>query len=134
MSGEQNIQVVQSAYSAFGRGDIPALLELMTDDIEWTLPGPAVVPIAGTYKGRDALGEFFAKLGANIEFQKFEPRQFVAEGNLVLVLGSEQGIAKATGKSFSSEWVHAMTVRDGKVSTFRAYIDTAEVAAAFDQG
>jgi ketosteroid isomerase-like protein len=40
MSVETNIDVVQQTYDAFGRGDIPALLSLLSDDVEWALPDP----------------------------------------------------------------------------------------------
>jgi hypothetical protein len=54
MSAEENVKTVQEGYAAFGRGDVPAILELLTDDIEWIEPGPPdVIPVAGTYRGKD---------------------------------------------------------------------------------
>ena len=44
MGERTNADVVQQNYAAVGRGDIPALLELLTDDVEWTLQGPSVIP------------------------------------------------------------------------------------------
>ena len=52
MSAEENTHLAQSAYESFGRGDMPALAEVMADDIEWVIPGdPNDNPIAGTYRG-----------------------------------------------------------------------------------
>ena len=48
MSEQTNVEVVHQAYAAFGRGDIPAVLSALTDDVEWTLQGPPVIPWAGT--------------------------------------------------------------------------------------
>ena len=41
MSAEENTRLVQSAYEAFGRGDMAALAEVMADDIEWVDPEAA---------------------------------------------------------------------------------------------
>ncbi len=88
----QNVAVVQGTYAAVGRGDIPALLGLLTDDVEWTLQGPAVIPFARTRHGREAVAEFFAQVGETIEFLQFEPRDFVAQGDTVVVLGYERNL------------------------------------------
>ena len=71
-----NVDVVRETYEAVGRGDIPALLDLLTDDVEWTLQGPTVIPFAGTRRGREGSAEFFSLVGGNLEFQQFEPRKF----------------------------------------------------------
>ena len=58
VSAEENTRLVQSAYEAFGRGDMAALAELMVDDIEWVNPGdPDDNPNAGTFKGKEAVLE-----------------------------------------------------------------------------
>jgi uncharacterized protein len=35
MSSEANIKTIQQVYDAFGRGDVPAMLEAVTDDVDW---------------------------------------------------------------------------------------------------
>ena len=77
----QNVDVVQQGYEAFGRGDIPAVLELLTDDVEWTEQGPSVIPFAGTFRGREGIAEFFTLLDETLEFEQFEPRKFVGQGD-----------------------------------------------------
>jgi ketosteroid isomerase-like protein len=55
MSAEENTQTAKDGYAAFGRGDVPAILELLTDGIEWVDPGPPdVLPGAGTHRGKEA--------------------------------------------------------------------------------
>jgi ketosteroid isomerase-like protein len=76
--------VVQQGYEAFGRGDIPAVLDLLTDDVEWTMQGPPVIPFAGTFRGREGIAEFFSLLDETVEFEQFEPRKFVAQGDTVV--------------------------------------------------
>jgi ketosteroid isomerase-like protein len=56
---QENIGIVQNGYAAFGRGDIPGLLSLLDDNVEWKTPGAADLPTAGTRRGRAEVGDFF---------------------------------------------------------------------------
>jgi hypothetical protein len=127
-----NVEVVQETYEAVGRGDIPALLDLLTDDVEWTFQGPSRIPFAGTRRGREGVAEFFSLVGENLEFERFEPREFVAQGDTVVVLGFERSLIKPTGRTFEQDWAHVYKLRDGKVAEFLALEDTAAHAVAFD--
>jgi ketosteroid isomerase-like protein len=133
MSERTNADVVQQGYEAFGRGDIPALLDLLTDDVEWTLQGPSVIPFAGTRYGREGVAEFFSALDETLEFEQFEPREFVAQGDtvVVVVVGIERSLSKATGRTIEQEWAHVNTLKDGKIAKFRAFGDTAAYVEAF---
>jgi ketosteroid isomerase-like protein len=131
MNQRSNVDVVQRTYEAVGRGDIPAVLELLTDDVEWTLQGPSTIPFAGTRHGRDGVAEFFTLLGQNLQFQVFEPYLFLNEGDTVVALGRERSQSPSTGGTVVQEWAHVYTLRDGKIATFQAFEDTAALAAAF---
>ena len=77
--------LAQSAYEGFGRGDIPALAEVMADDIEWVIPGdPNDNPVAGTYRGKEEVLAWFGKLAEDLDFSTFEPRDFIAQGDKVV--------------------------------------------------
>lgn len=122
-----NVDVVQETYEAVSRGDIPALLELLTDDVEWTLQGPSVIPFAGNRRGREGVAEFFSLVGETLEFEQFELREFV-------VLGFERSLVKPTGRMFEQEWARVYALKDGKVAKFLALEDTAAHVVAFEAG
>ena len=130
MSTQQNVQIVKDGYAAFGRGDIQGLLALFAEDIEWISPGEGL-PLAGTYRGRAAVGNFFGKLAETLEFSAFEPREFLAEGDRVLVVGWESGKVKATNRTIEVDWIMAFTLRNGQIATFREYTDTKVIADAY---
>ncbi len=129
-----NVDVVQRTYEAVGRGDVPAVLDLLTDDVEWTLQGPSVIPFARTRHGHTAVSEFFSQVGETLEFQQFEPREFVAQGDTVVVLGYERSLNKHTGRTLEQEWAHVYTLRDGKIARGRFFEDTAAHVAGLDAG
>jgi hypothetical protein len=129
-----NVEVVQETYEAVGRGDIPALLDHLTDDVKWTFQGPSLIPFAGTRRGREGVADFFSLVGENLVFEQFEPREFVAQGDTVVVLGFERSLIKATGHTFEQEWAHVYTLRESKIVKFLVLEDTAAHAVAFDVG
>jgi uncharacterized protein len=128
---EQNKAIAKQAYNYFKSGNIEALLSLMSDNISWTLPEIENVPFGGKRTGRASVGEFFATVGASQENLRFEPREFIAEGDKVVSLGSYEWRVKATNREFSGEFAHVWTIRDGKAVAFHEYTDTAACADAY---
>ena len=131
MSAEENKRTVQRIFEAFGRGDIPAVLEHVSEDVTWKAPGPSAVPYFGDRRGHAGATEFFVQLGGNVDFEHFEPGAFIAEGDKVVVLGRERGRVRGTGKTFDNEWALVFTFDGGKVTAFQCYENTAAIAEAF---
>jgi len=121
---------VQAVYAAFGRGDVPAILQMLTDDARWQFVGEPSAPYTGTVLGRGQIGEWFGTIAQVDDIQAFEPRQFLAGPDHVTVLGWERSVSRPSGKPFECEWVHVWRVRDGRVASFWGMYDTAAVAAA----
>ena len=132
MHEDANIQAVQQIYEAFGRGDVAAILQALADDIEWHQPGPTdVLPWAGTRHGREQVAQFFTAVGETLELLQFEPREFLAQGDKVVVFGYERALAKPTNRTFESQWVMEFRLRADQVVYFRGYHDTAAMVIAF---
>lgn len=132
MQETQNTQVVQGAYAAFGRGDIEGVLSALHDDIVWKPVTGAGrhVPTAGERRGKAAVREFFKIVGETTQFERFEPREFIAQGDKVVTLGHYTA-KTPTGKKFDSDFVMVFTLRTGKVSHFQEFLDSAAINAAF---
>jgi uncharacterized protein len=131
VSADENTRLAQSAYEAFGRGDMAALAELMADDIEWVTPGdPDDDPNAGTFKGKEAVLGWFGRLASTVDFTTFEPREFIAQNDKVVSLVYAEATARDTGRAFVNHEAHVWTFREGKVTRIQIYLDTAATAAA----
>lgn len=128
---EQNKAIVEQAYNHFKIGNIEALLNLMSDDITWTLPEMEGVPFAGARTGRAAVGEFFEAVNSSQEVLSFEPRELIAEGDRVVALGSYSWRVRSNGQEFGGDFAHAWTIRDGKAVGFQEYMDTAAGTNAY---
>jgi ketosteroid isomerase-like protein len=130
---QDNVKVVQQAYANFKSGNIPAVLELVADKVEWQLPEMESVPLGGRRKGRDGVAGFFAKMAELQEVLNFEPREFIAQGDKVVVVGTYSFRVKGTRQDFTSDWAHMFTVQNGKISRFQEFSDTAKVVAAYQR-
>jgi uncharacterized protein len=128
---QENVQIVKDAYAAFGRHDMQGLLALFDEDIEWIVPGEGW-PLAGTYRGHAGVADFLRKDLEMLEISFLEPREFVAQGDRVLVVGFSSARVKTTNKTFEHNWVIAFTVRNGKVTNVREYIDTLALVRGFE--
>lgn len=132
MNEETNIKLVQGAYQSVDTGDIPSFLNVLTEDVLWILPDMANVPFAGTWQGREQVGEFFRRMGEVQDVVEFEPDEFIAEREKVVVLGHFTMRVKKSGKLSSSQWVHVWKVDEGQISYMREYVDTLAVSRAYD--
>jgi len=125
---QENVQLVKDFFAVMG-GDKQGLLALAAENIEWIVPGEDW-PLAGTHRGHAELAALLQKASQELEMTYPEPPEFVAQGNRVLVIGVATGKIKATNKPFKDNWVFDITVRNGKVTKIREYIDTQALARA----
>jgi uncharacterized protein len=129
MSIEKNVQIVKDFFAAIGTGDKQRLLSLVAEDIEWIVPGQDW-PLAGTHRGHAGLADVLQKASKEVEMIYPKPPKFVAQGDRVLVVGVATGKIKATNKAFEDYWVFDITLRNGKLTNIREYIDTQALARA----
>jgi ketosteroid isomerase-like protein len=134
MGEQENTELVQRTYGSFRDGDIPALLDSLSEDVQWVTAEIEGVPVGGTRRGREQVGEFFETLSDVQEPRQLELREFVVQGDKAVVLGHYIWHVKATGKEWESDFAHVLTVRDGKVTRFQEYTDTAALGDAFREG
>jgi ketosteroid isomerase-like protein len=129
MSTQENVQIVKDFFAALGRRDKQGLLALSAEDIEWIVPGEDW-PLAGTHRGHAGLENLLQKANETVETSYPEPPEFIAQGDRVLVVGFTTGRIKATNRKFEDHWVFDITIRNGKLTNVREYIDTQALARA----
>ncbi len=131
------IATVQHIYAAFGRGDIPAILACLAEDVEWEYASaPNPVPWLQPLHGRSQVPQFFDALLTRVEFHRFEPRQVLGEGALVVGLVDLEATVRATGKRVVEvDEVHLFHFDSaGRVARFRHRCDTLLHAQALQPG
>jgi len=115
MSANEDLAVIQSAYQAFGRGDIPAVLEALSPDIQWHIPGRN--PVAGTYKGPEEVVGFFTQLMERSDGTfHLDVNDWLASDQHVVALVRETG--QRAGKRLDVEGAHIWRLKEGKAVNF----------------
>jgi ketosteroid isomerase-like protein len=120
-------QVVRSFYDKFAASDAPGALGLMAPDIEWITMWHYKVEGRGPERVAEGL---FKPLVAEWSSFALVPTEFIAEGDTVVSLGDFTGVHGATGKQADARYAHVWTVKNGKITRFRQYIDTLAIAEA----
>jgi uncharacterized protein len=128
---DSDVSTVRGAYDAFGRGDVPAIIALLADSVEWH--APEVLPHGGSFRGRDGVGAFFQGIGAKWESLQVQTSEFLDAGGQVVVLGRASGTLRGVGAA-DYGFVHVFTLADGAVTRFREYVDPGDAIIATSRG
>jgi ketosteroid isomerase-like protein len=127
MSADANIKAISEVYQAFGRGDVAAILDAVTDDVDWAAEAASsAAPWYGVRHGKDAVAAFFAAFGSTMEVEEFTPVSFAANDTDVLTVVRLRARSRGTGKTAEMNLHHYFKFRDGKIAYYRGTEDTAQ--------
>ena len=131
MSEQRNLDVVRGVYAAFGRGDVEGILAALDPQVSWRTPGAPDLPTGGLREGVSAVREFFPLLLNTLDIVDFQPRDFLAAGDTVVVLGTSREGPKGSGRLVDFRWVHVFTFRNGRIAAFEEPADVTELVTSF---
>jgi len=124
-----NVQFAKDIYTAFGRGDIPAVLAAFDSEVQWReAEGNPYQPDGTPWIGLQAILErLFVRLGAEWEGFTVNVRTLHDAGDYVVMEGRYAGTYKASNKSIDAQVCHVLRFRDGKLLSFQQYVNTAQL-------
>jgi ketosteroid isomerase-like protein len=126
-----NIQIVQDVYKNFGERNVPGVLAHFDKNVVWMRPDAPEIPFCGTYNGHEGMIKFLTLVSQTIRMTSFVPKQFLGSGDTVAVIGEDSAQVISTGKSYTTHWIQVFVLKDKKIIQGRAYIDTLQIAKAF---
>lgn len=129
MSTEHNnIEFVKDLYAAFGRGDLPYILERFAPELESfgvTANGRAKAPWHFPGKRREDVAKYFEALIGAMEPLRVEPQHYAAAGDYVYATLYQEWKVRKTGKTLPMKnGVHRFKVKGGQVVEWFAAEDT----------
>ncbi len=123
-----NLAIAEQAYENFSKGDVPAVLAIFDDRIEWNeaegspwWPGQ---PIVGP---QQVVEQVFARIPQDYDAFGINVARIVGCGDTVLVEARYTGTAKSTGRALDAHVAHVWDFSDGKVTRFQQYVNTAHL-------
>jgi len=130
-SSLSHVAIVRELDAAFRKGDIGAILAVLSPDVEWGEPDNPFNPAAGTRCGHTGFLEWLRIGRESEEIVLLEVRQFLGEGETVAVVGHTKCRAKSTGRTYETDFVHLVTLRDGLIVRCQEFFDTFAGGPAF---
>ena len=119
---QENVEVVQSAFAAFMRGDTDAVLQLCAKDIVITQP-PELPGVTPRQYGHSGVLEAFAIWPEQWDDFRVEPPRVVADpGDYVVVAARTRGRGKQSGVEVDMEFAFLFTLREGKIAEWQLFV------------
>ena len=124
-----NVTLMKGFYDAFDRGDIPTVLGAMSPGIKWyEAESNPYMPSGEPWVGPDAiLNNLIMRIGAEWDGFAVHPKSFYGAGDSVIVEARYSGTYKATGKTMDTQVCHVWDIKEGKLTRFQQYVDTARL-------
>jgi ketosteroid isomerase-like protein len=125
------VATAKALYAAFNAHNIPGVLALLENDVQWDAYGPDFALAIGFFNGKAGVTEFFGKLvgpdGQQVD-EVFMPQDYFVGGSTVHVTGFEAGTLTKNvaggayaGKQFYNNFDHTIWFgASGLISHFRA--------------
>ena len=131
MSANDNIKTIVAMYEAFGRGDVRAILDGLTEDVDWAADTSSTeAPWYGVRHGKEEVSSFFHAFGSTMEVEEFTPLTYATNDDSVLAVVRCRARSRASGKSIDMNLHHYFRFSGDKVSYYRGTEDTAQTVAA----
>jgi ketosteroid isomerase-like protein len=129
---ERNIKTTKTLYDSFSKGNIPAVMAMLSDQVVWTDAGTGVGNLyAGTRHGKDQVLSFFKELNDHVSTESLIVNEYIAQGDMVIANGIYRGTARATDRrivtDFSMTWEYDA---QGKAVRHHLYLDTDNISKA----
>ena len=128
---QEKVEIIRRMYDSFERGDVPAVLGQMDQQIEWKEADNFIYADGNPYVGPQAVLEgVFMRFGSEWEGFAVIPEEWLDAGNHVVVLGTYTGTHKETGREVRAQFAHVWGVKGDRVVRFQQYTDTKQFADA----
>ena len=126
------LDTVKAMYDAFGKGDIPAILEQMPEHFTWQDPcNPSIVPFGGRFEGKSGMLNFFQQLGGSTDTTLWEVNDYISEDDKIVAIGRHGFTCKKTGKKTISDFAMVWHFKNAEPVSGRSYYNSGDSERAF---
>jgi ketosteroid isomerase-like protein len=130
MGAAENKKLIQDMFAELSKGNAPAFLNALADDVRFTIIG--TTKYSGTCNGKQELiNKVLTPLTAQLEGGlTITPENFIADGDFVAMQARGKSTTKS-GKPYNNTYCQVFRIANGKVQELTEYLDTELVTSAF---
>jgi ketosteroid isomerase-like protein len=133
MGTEQTKQLASAFFARLTANDLAGALDLVADDATWWIPGkPGQLPAAGVHTKQGITRIIQTMVEQLTSGLRMTVKSAIAEGDRVALEVESYGELR-NGRVYNQEYHVLMTIRDGKISAVREYLDTQHAFAVWFQ-
>ena len=126
---------LEKGYEMWSRADPASVgywLDIIADDVDWRslADGAVGMEFSRGRSGKQEVIGYFEELGANWMLENFEVKEIISQGDRHVVLCDCAWKHQATGKVVETPKVDVFRMKDGLITEFCEYYDTAKSIAA----
>jgi uncharacterized protein len=125
-----NLLTLYRVFQNLGTDEQDAIAAELTDDVEFEIIGPAMVPFTRKWEGITHVLPAVQQHLAD-RTQQRDIVNFVVQGNSIVVVSREQSESLQTGEPYDIHWVQIFTFRDGKLCRINEVADGLDLALAY---
>lgn len=131
---KQNAQTIKNFFEAVKSGNMSGGRAALDKNVEWIEPETKDLWFGGVHHGADAaMKEVVEPTFKYVDDFSITIDEYLDAGDQIVALGEFHGKGKETGKKFNIPVSFVCTVKDGKITKFRAYHNTAQWLEAVGQ-
>ena len=128
-----NLDLLKSVYDGFAKGDVPAVLGAMDENVDWN--EPESLPYKNQSSPQAVAEGVFGPVMQDLEGFTVNPEEFVdGGGDVIVAIGRYRGKGAKTGVELDAPFTHVWRFSGGKISYFRTYTDTKSWLDAIGDG
>ena len=117
---QRNIDMARKGYAAFNSGDVQTVMDVLSDQVVWHVFGSG--PLAGDYRGKQAVMELFGKYLQLLDSQSTEIHDILANEQHTVVMATLQISRKGqTAEQKFTDVIHPDS--EGRVAEFWRFFD-----------
>jgi uncharacterized protein len=128
---QNNVQVIQQTFNDFLQGNIAGIIDACTEDVQWGIYKVPNSPFSGVLRGKEGVQEFFSAITQTLNYSSFEPIEFIAQGDNVIVLGHHTATVKNTGKQFDHDFCMHFKLQNSKIVRYFGFVDSYDEFKAY---
>jgi ketosteroid isomerase-like protein len=126
---DDHVRGSEESYGLFRDGDL-RFFDGLHPDVEWWMP--ETIPNGGVHRGEAGVVDFLESMGELFEEAYPDPEEFIPAGDRLIVVGTWRARVKATGEQVEARFAQIHGYRDGKLASFKNYIDSAKIVQALE--